>query len=212
MKPTEVAEGAPPAPHQEPMIVEMPRDVLVALAGDDIPRQQLLAAWDRENELRRAAEDELAKLRALVASPAPPAETPEYCPQCDENSRCGHEWHQKAEAASPLNLKHAELEIAVANYRTLVTSLKCGQKMLEDKIAELEAAFPLPRWQGISTAPKDGTPVHLKWQGTTVEAVGRWNKGNNLRFAEANWRDVEGDDVLTLPTHWALPAPPQETP
>jgi hypothetical protein len=37
-------------------IVEMPRHVLVGLAGDDPQKQELLAAWDTENELRHAAE------------------------------------------------------------------------------------------------------------------------------------------------------------
>lgn len=71
-----------------------------------------------------------------------------------------------------------------------------------------------PAWQSIATAPKDGTPVRLKWDGTTIHATGYWNTGKNLRFAAADWRDVLGDDLLTTPTHWRpLPSPPeQETP
>lgn len=41
--------------------VLMPPSVIEALAGDDAAKQELLQAWDRENELRRDAE---ARLRA----------------------------------------------------------------------------------------------------------------------------------------------------
>jgi predicted RNase H-like HicB family nuclease len=47
----------------------MPRDVLAALAGDDPDKRELLAAWDRENELRHRAEDELASLKASPSVP-----------------------------------------------------------------------------------------------------------------------------------------------
>lgn len=64
------------------------------------------------------------------------------------------------------------------------------------------------QWQPIETAPKDETPVRLKWAGTTVEAIGRWCPAQVLPsgFGRPNysddWRDVEGDDVLLMPTHW----------
>lgn len=44
-------------------LVTMPREVLVGLAGDDPAKQELLAAWDRENELRRNNEADLADAR-----------------------------------------------------------------------------------------------------------------------------------------------------
>lgn len=47
-------------------LTTMPRDVIVALAGDDPDKQRLLAAWDLENELRHAAEEKLAEVDALI--------------------------------------------------------------------------------------------------------------------------------------------------
>jgi hypothetical protein len=68
-------------------------------------------------------------------------------------------------------------------------------------------------WQPIETAPKDGTLIRLRWEGTTVEAIGRWVRGHNLRYATSEWRDVMGNDQLTLPTHWMpLPDPPTSDP
>jgi hypothetical protein len=70
---------------------------------------------------------------------------------------------------------------------------------------------PSPQWQAIETAPKDGTPVRLTWKGTTVEATGRWCPADDWPkpFASDDWRDVAGDDVLLMPTHWQpLPPPP----
>ena len=62
-------------------------------------------------------------------------------------------------------------------------------------------------WQPIATAPRDGTPVRLKWDATTVEAIGRW-AGGNLLYAATGWRDVKGNDLLLEPTHWK-PSPPE---
>jgi len=75
----------------------------------------------------------------------------------------------------------------------------------------VEPAPPTPApcvWRDIASAPKDETPIRLKWAGTTVEAIGRWCPAQVLPsgFGRSNysddWRDVEGDDVLLLPTHW----------
>lgn len=79
--------------------------------------------------------------------------------------------------------------------------------------AELDEAFTLglrageaQGWQPIETAPKDGTPIRLKWQGTTVTAIGRWTTPER---AMDEWRDIQGNDILTMPTHWMpLPNPP----
>jgi hypothetical protein len=68
-------------------------------------------------------------------------------------------------------------------------------------------------WQPIETAPKDGTPVRLKWESTTVEATGRWCRADKWPqpFSTDDWRDVKGDDVLLMPTHWMpIPPSPQE--
>lgn len=81
--------------------------------------------------------------------------------------------------------------------------------------AEAHAARPAPPldWQPIATAPKDGTPIRLKWEGTTVEAIGRWCPGKHWPrpYATDDWRDVKGDDVLLMPTHW-FPDPPAAVP
>ena len=65
-------------------------------------------------------------------------------------------------------------------------------------------------WQPIESAPKDGVPVRLKWDSTTVEAVGRWCPACEWPkpFASDDWRDVKGDDVLLMPTHWMPIHPP----
>lgn len=64
-------------------------------------------------------------------------------------------------------------------------------------------------WQAIETAPKDGTPVRLKWHGTTVEATGHWVRGTRATGGHVpdDWRDVEGNDLLMLPTHWMALSP-----
>lgn len=43
-------------------LVPMPRGVVAALVGDDPKLQDLLAAWDAENEARHAAEAEVTRL------------------------------------------------------------------------------------------------------------------------------------------------------
>lgn len=67
-------------------------------------------------------------------------------------------------------------------------------------------------WKSIESAPKDGTPVRLKWEGTTVECVGKWSTSEAAGFkrlgatwppAPPEWRDVVGGDLLYAPTHWA---------
>lgn len=70
-----------------------------------------------------------------------------------------------------------------------------------------------PQWMPIETAPKDGSPVKLKWEGTTVEAAGRWCPADKWPkpFSTDDWRDMKGDDVLLMPTHWA-PLLPGSTP
>lgn len=92
--------------------------------------------------------------------------------------------------------------------------------LYQQRIRETERAWQLERkqkptgapapcvWRDIASAPKDETPIRLKWAGTTVEAIGRWCPAQVLPsgFGRSNysddWRDVEGDDVLLLPTHW----------
>lgn len=75
--------------------------------------------------------------------------------------------------------------------------------------AALAAATQERKWHPIETAPTDGTPIRLRWEGTTVEATGRWAADKNHRLS--NWRDVEGGDSLTLPTHWDALASPART-
>lgn len=87
-----------------------------------------------------------------------------------------------------------------------VLSTRLGQAAAEVRAAAsaLASRAAAPQaWQPIETAPKDGTPVWLKWAGTSVTARGYWNAGRSLRYASADWRDVEGDDLLSEPTHWA---------
>jgi hypothetical protein len=78
--------------------------------------------------------------------------------------------------------------------------------MKAPKLAPLVAGAT---WQPIATAPKDGTPIRLKWDKTTVEAIGRWCPANEWPkpYATDDWRDVKGNDVLLMPTHW-MPLPP----
>lgn len=76
-------------------------------------------------------------------------------------------------------------------------------------VSRLVQAQDAEGWRDIATAPKDGTPIRLKWAESTREHIGRWTEGNNLRWAVAGWRDVRGDESLGFPTHWRLsPAPP----
>lgn len=56
-------------------------------------------------------------------------------------------------------------------------------------------------WLPIVTAPRDGTAVELMWEGTSVLATGRWVLPDRPWFTP-DWRDVLGNDILTLPTHW----------
>jgi hypothetical protein len=64
------------------------------------------------------------------------------------------------------------------------------------------------RWRLIETAPKDGTPVLLGWEGVTSLWKGRWVRG--MRRTHDRW-DIPGLGIGTLkPTHWMpLPEPPQ---
>jgi hypothetical protein len=97
--------------------------------------------------------------------------------------------------------------VASARYEN-AQCVTCGKDLDTEEETQARLSAPVASgWQPIATAPKDGMPVRLKWEGTTVEAIGRWKVGKNLRYAEANWHDVKGDDVLIMPTHW-LPAAP----
>jgi hypothetical protein len=93
-----------------------------------------------------------------------------------------------------------ELTRQVALYEN-AQCIRCARH-LDEVEAQAQA---LREWQPIETAPKDGTPVRLKWEYTTVEATGRWCPANKwpAPFATDDWRDVKGDDVLLMPTHWA---------
>lgn len=79
-----------------------------------------------------------------------------------------------------------------------------AQLFVEAAVAALVALPEAPHWQPIATAPKDGTPVRLKWDGTTVGAIGRWCSASKRPkpYSTDDWRDVKGDDVLLMPTHW----------
>lgn len=59
-------------------------------------------------------------------------------------------------------------------------------------------------WIPIASAPKDGTVIRLTWADTTVEATGRWTHtdAHQHPYSVEDWRDIKGDDVLHLPSHW----------
>ena len=80
------------------------------------------------------------------------------------------------------------------------------RQLVERALAEAQESRPAPPldWQPIETAPKDGTPIRLKWDKTTVEAIGRWCPAKEWPkpYSTDAWRDVKGDDVLLMPTHW----------
>jgi hypothetical protein len=92
----------------------------------------------------------------------------------------------------------------------------CGSRLANCECpAEPDPVAPssaLGEWREIASAPKDGTPVRLRWEGTTVEAVGKWVVRNGWPEGPSSsdsWTDVKGGDVLRKPTHWALPLPPR---
>ena len=78
-----------------------------------------------------------------------------------------------------------------------------------------------PRWQDISTAPKDGTKVllygiwagEIHWQNEepTID-IGRWAGGKSGLAGDDWWELVTGDQYACWmrPTHWMpLPTPPE---
>ena len=114
-------------------------------------------------------------------------------------------WSAKAERESGARLAPAPSSPQFAAQRSLEAVT------LSEAIAALRASLSREEreqaWRPIATAPRDGTPVSLKWDKTTVEAVGRW-AGGNLLYATTDWRDVKGNNLLLEPTHWK-PSPPE---
>lgn len=73
------------------------------------------------------------------------------------------------------------------------------------------------KWQPISTAPKDGTPIFACIKGECYTGHGflpvcvRWGTFHPNAVGKETWRASHGYKVAHL-THWMpLPAPPKET-
>jgi hypothetical protein len=117
----------------------------------------------------------------------------EYCPQCGDNARCGHEWHQGDCAGC--DAKDAE----IANARRTSAYWK-AEHLAANAVIDTECAKA--QWQLIETAPKDGTAVVL-YMGDWLEPcylAGRWDGKSWLIGAHA---------TVSGPTHYIqLPSPP----
>lgn len=77
---------------------------------------------------------------------------------------------------------------------------------MSDEIArwsdEGRPIIPVPPWQPIESAPRDGTPILLCHAEHKFISVGKWT-GHGF-----------GDEIFPImnPTHWmALPGPPENT-
>ena len=63
----------------------------------------------------------------------------------------------------------------------------------------------LGAWLPIETAPKDGTPVLVAWEGLSFHPVVAHSEGNQWGTLSAGF----GFEPLCAPTHWQyLPLPP----
>lgn len=54
-------------------------------------------------------------------------------------------------------------------------------------------------WQPVETAPKDGSPILIAWEGKETIVAVKYNKA----FRKFNWLSLCGNYRHSSPTHWA---------
>lgn len=122
-------------------LITMPRSVLASLAGDDPDKQQLLAAWDEENERRHEAE---AALQIAHAERDEARKDAAYHSDCRPNRRQAEAWRDDAKAVNDrwadevakVRALEAQLALAVSRetqIRQMVTQWRAlGSAWLEE--------------------------------------------------------------------------------